>query len=388
MGVKAKVRRALAMEGAAMTENRAKAGWRSQAMSAGIIGLTAMAMAGGAKAADVFTVAKVAVRAEADNAVKAKEIALAEGEVEALRALLRRIVPVQSYRALGALDLTALDPLVAGFQVRSEQNSRTAYLATLDYSFYKDGVTKLLRERGLAHVEVQAPALTLVPLALDAEGKAVSGTVQPAWVKAWEGLDLAHTVTPVTLVKPTGDANQGLAAAALATLAGDDAATSQLATQAKAERVVVAAIQPGEPGMVVVRLAGVDHAGALRFNRPFSAADTSAETLRGIGAIALGIIEGRYKAGTAEGAVVDAATGPVEPVELDVAFAGLPQWRQIKVKLERLPGVANLEVSALSARGAVVRFDYPGGVTSLADRARAQNLAIEQTGQRYVLSAR
>ncbi len=64
--------------------------------------LLARRAAGGARRAPpdaVFTVANYPVEARADNAVAAKDRALADGQQAAFRSLLKRLVPVTAYRA-------------------------------------------------------------------------------------------------------------------------------------------------------------------------------------------------------------------------------------------------------------------------------------------------
>ena len=58
-----------------------------------------------AQAADnVFTVANYPVEAQAENAVAAKEKALAEGQQAAFRSLLKRLIPVTAYARGKRLD--------------------------------------------------------------------------------------------------------------------------------------------------------------------------------------------------------------------------------------------------------------------------------------------
>src|SRR5688572_4862645 len=95
--------------------------------------------AGGAQRAAaaeaVFTVANYPVEARADNAAAAKDRALADGQQAALRSLLKRLVQVTAYARIKRLRDVKAGDLVDGFKVRSERNSSTDYIASLDFTF-------------------------------------------------------------------------------------------------------------------------------------------------------------------------------------------------------------------------------------------------------------
>ena len=97
----------------------------------------------------MFTVGNYPVEARADNAVAAKTKALADGQQAAFRSLLKRLVPVTSYPRLRRLPPIKAGDLVEGVSVRSERNSSTDYIASLDFSFQSKGVRDLLRREGI-----------------------------------------------------------------------------------------------------------------------------------------------------------------------------------------------------------------------------------------------
>src|SRR5262245_29981563 len=95
-----------------------------------------LAAAGAAKAGDkVYTVGNYPIEAVAENAVAAKQKALAEGQQAAFRSLLKRLMPVMAYpRAKQFASVRAAD-MVEAVKVRAERNSATEYSATYDFSF-------------------------------------------------------------------------------------------------------------------------------------------------------------------------------------------------------------------------------------------------------------
>src|SRR5262245_50740510 len=78
----------------------------------------------------VYTIANYPIEATAENAVKAKEKALADGQQAAFRSLLKRLIPVTLYpRARNLASVRGAD-LIEGVRVRNERNSATEYIAS------------------------------------------------------------------------------------------------------------------------------------------------------------------------------------------------------------------------------------------------------------------
>ncbi|NIO39688.1 MAG: DUF2066 domain-containing protein, partial [Burkholderiales bacterium] len=135
-------------------------------------GAAVLAVAGAVSAAlgdEIFTVGNYPVDAQAKNAVTAKKKALAEGQQAAFRSLLKRVVPVTAYDRLKRLSSLNSSSFFEGVSVRSERNSRTRYIASLDFSFRPDSVRYVLQREGIPFVEEQAPELILVPVVRNAE---------------------------------------------------------------------------------------------------------------------------------------------------------------------------------------------------------------------------
>ena len=88
--------------------------------------------------------------------------------------------------------------------------------------------------------------------------------------------------------------------------------------------------------------------------------------------VALGVLEGRWKAtktrggggGGGTGAV--AAAGPADLL-ISVQFRGMGEWQDISRQLPATPGIEDLDVAGLSARGARVTLRYAGGAERSTD---------------------
>src|SRR5262245_3085479 len=244
-----------------------------------------------------FTVGNYPVEARAENAVTAKGKALADGQQAALRALLKRLVPVTAHQRLRALNQLPAGDLVEGVRVRSERNSSTDYIASLDFAFEAKGVRDLLRREGIPFTEEQAPQLTVV--ALWRSPAQPAPREEPAWSNVWKGLDLEHALTPVRLQA----LRRELAPDAVNQLAqGDDNAIRGLVAAYGGELVVLAvADQDLSAKRLTVTLAGRDAAGAFLLKRAYRIDPTDPGYASELAAVvSLGILEGRSEEHTSE----------------------------------------------------------------------------------------
>jgi hypothetical protein len=362
---------------------------RSSAAPLLAVVLTLAAGAGtAAKAGDeVFTIANYPVEARAHNAVAAKDKALADGQQAALRSLLKRLVPVSAYQRLRQLRQARAGDLIEGVSVRSERNSSTDYIANLDFSFQSKGVRDLLRREGIPFTDEQAPALTVVPLWRTGAARAPQDA--PAWTNIWRGLDLEHALTPVKLQV----LKKEIAPAAVNALAdGDGSAIRALVAAYGSELILLAvAEQDAAAGRLHVTLTGRDAVGAFTLKRAYrlDASDPGyASELAAV--ISLGILEGRWKtlksggSGGGPGPGRVAASGDGDLL-IAVEFRGMTEWQDISRKLSAIPGVEDLDVAGLSARGARVTLRYAEGAERLADALAEQGLILRNSGGNWVL---
>lgn len=369
-------------------EARERGGAR-RARTAALLLAAALAIAAGASdraaaaAADaVFTVANYPVEARADNAVAAKDRALAEGQQAAFRSLLKRLVAVTAYARIKRLADVKAGDLIDGVKVRSERNSTTDYIASLDFSFQSKAVRDLLRREGIPFTDEQAPALTVVPVWRAGAGG--SAKDEAAWTSAWKGLDLEHALTPVVL-QPL---KKEIAPASIDALAGGDgSAIRTLVAAYGSERVLVAVAERDTAAKRLnVTLSGRDAVGAFTLMRAYriDPADPGyANELAAV--ISLGILEGRWKATKSRGGGGGAVAAGDTDLLIAVEFQGMSQWQDISRKLGATPGVEELEVAGLSARGARVTLRYAEGAERLVESLAQQGLSLRNAGGSWVL---
>lgn len=342
-----------------------------------------LALGSAAQASDkVFTVANYPVEASAENAVAAKERAVQEGQEAAFRSLLKRLIPVTAIGRAKQLASVRAAELVEGVRVRSERNSTTDYIASYDFTFQSKAVRDLLRREGIPFTDEQAPPVTIVPAWRSAAGAPPKD--EAGWTKAWKGLDLDNSLTPVKLQQLRSEVR---AETIDAIAAGDGSAMRGLASEYKTEYVLLALAElDAAAGRLNVTLAGRDAVGAFALKRPYRVDAADPAYVRELAAVvAHRILEGRWKAIKARGGGASGAGGDTDLL-IAVEFRGMSEWQDISRKLGATRGVEELEVAGLSARGARVTLRYAEGAEQLAQELARQGLNLRNSGGNWVLS--
>jgi hypothetical protein len=349
-----------------------------------------LAFAAGAD--NAYTIANYPVDATAGNAVAAKQQALADGQQAAFRSLLKRIVPVTAYKQLTRVRYIKAADLISGVTVRSERNSATDYIASLDFSFQADAVRAALSRQSIPFIDEQAPTISLLTVLLQGNPPTVTNDTG-LWRRAWTGLDLQHTITPVAVQ----DLKPEIHADTVSMLLAGDGNGLRILNDEYGTKLIVTAV--AEPDMVAkkltVTLAGQDAVGPLLLKRTYRMTSGDlAYTSELAAVIALGVLEGRWKAvksaagqQASTGAPVWAAStnGRGEEVKFTASFVNPRQWNEIRAQLLDTPGVDALEISTVSDRYAAVSLRFPGGPRGLADALGARGLSLLTTPDGWVL---
>lgn len=343
--------------------------------------------------AQVFTVANYPVEAAADNAVAAKSKAHADGQQAALGALLKRLVPVTAYNRLERLSAFRAADFIDGVAVRSERNSRTRYIASLDFSFRPDAVRDLLHREGVPYVEQQAPRMVLVPVLVQPDS-GEGARYRPAagsWSEVWQGLDLDNTLTPLKIeaLKPAID-DDTIAAA----LAGQDV-ERVLADAYNVDFVLLAVAEVDKPSAKLdVTIGGVDPAGLMTWRSGYRIDGGDVGYAMEMAAVVTqGVLEGRWKVARLESSGQSVGFGSTgaygygggggTAVHMSVQFMSQAEWDDVRGRLLSLPGVENIRIGSVSDQRADVSLSYPGGGQSLAPVLAREGLLLTDGGGGY-----
>jgi hypothetical protein len=157
-----------------------------------------------AQVEEAFTVRNVAVDATAENAAAARERALAEGQREAYRRLIARLVPADRHAALPRLGQPAIADLVHNFEVDSEKTSPVRYLARLTVRFKPGAVAELVRRAHVPYAETASRPVLVIPL-YRAGGALLLWDDPNPWRTAWSAAVEPTADGLVPMIAPKGD---------------------------------------------------------------------------------------------------------------------------------------------------------------------------------------
>jgi Uncharacterized protein conserved in bacteria (DUF2066) len=382
-------------------------GWwypRRRAWEAGLLPLLlALVCVGGAvQAADSpYDVAKISVDITAQDAVAAREQGMAEAGMRAVKTVIDRLTPLSVQSQLPELGKDDVEAMVEGVSIRKEQNSTTRYIATLDVSVNQQAIKQLLQDQGIPYSEDRAAPISVLPVVIAADGVKSEG--DEGWRQAWEELDLSHSMTPATVLRPRRDLD---VATVRAVLAGDAQALATMQGDYGYGPLVVA-VGESANGTFITRLAGADSVGAINFGRSDTIGDDAKTAAREAAATAFAIIENRWKvsqSGEVPATQVNYAPGTepapgtagegAPPAEVprnvlaQVQFSGLKDWQDIRGRLMNVAGIQALEVNSLSARAASITFDYAGSLGRLQKELDQNGFVFGESEGTFVLRSR
>ncbi len=374
-----------------LSKSLIRAKWLRTVWFAGML-LSAMIAMGGAGHAQsgekIFTIAKYPVDATGTNAVAAKRQATAQGRRSAFRSLLKRLVPSSAYSQIEQLKKLDPNPYIGSIRVRSEENSSTRYIATLDFSFVPEAVRTLLGQHGVSYIDQSAPptGLMLLYSAPKAGGKrAMNGSKGSAsWRSVWSDLDLTNSLTPLKLLRTAGSLDPNTAGALLA---ADPAAIGELAARQQMAQIIIAEAKPVPASNELhITLAGQDAAGRFAVTTRYRLDDDFVYSLELAAVIAQGVIESRWKTHmTAGGGTSSASGGALAPLQVLAEFSNLGQWQRQQQVLSSTPGVRNMQVGSLSGRSASIALSFPGGGDALRGALVPRGLTLESINGFWIL---
>jgi uncharacterized protein DUF2066 len=349
----------------------------------------------------LYDVAKLSVDITAQDAVAARTQGMAEAGRRAVKTVIQRLTPLSAQAQFPELTDEDVQGMVNGVSIRKEQNSTTRYIATLDVSVNEQAIKQLLQEQGVPYSEERAPSISLLPLVI--AGDSVTSEGGESWRQAWEDLDLSHSMTPATILRPRQELD---IATVRAVLAGDAQALAAMQGDYGYGPLVIA-VGEATKGEFVTRLAGADSVGAINFGRSDQIVGDAKSAAREAAATAFAIIENRWKVsqssevpatevnyapGTepAQGAAGEGAPPAEVPrnVVAQVEFSGLKDWQDIRGRLMNVAGIQALEVNSLSARAASITFDYAGSLGRLQKELDHNGFVFGESEGTFVLRSR
>ena len=325
-------------------------------------GLTLPAMAG-----SIFMVDKISVDMSGPSASVAREMALSNGQKQALDIVLRRLTLRDEWPLLPNLEEVAVDDLVEGFRVSNEKTGNKRYLATLSVQFKPTAIRALLRARGTSVTEVQSRPVLLVPVLENQDGLQAWG--ENWWRESWAARDLDNLPAPMTL--PLGGLDDTTLLSAEEALIGHPLKLQELNRRYGTDTVIVAhalADVEGQLGVSVYIFAPDESDVLIRtYNGELTQDEMAARAIDEI----MDELNHRWKR---VAAVVSDAMG-IQQVRVD--FDNLKAWQRQMAKLDEANLIRGLTVVEMTAAYAYVSIAHIGTEAQLKGNLKQLGLRLE-----------
>jgi hypothetical protein len=334
-----------------------------------------------AAAVDLYRIDGVPVDATAESGVAARELAIANGQREALVRLMRRLTSPTAHGQLPDVSNVPIARYVNSFEIAEERVGPNQYLGVINVSFIAERVRDLLASAGIPYVRRRSDPILVIPVT-DLAGRPEVWLEASPWRAAWDAGIEAATVIVVAL--PLGDLADIAAAPPSAVAAGDPVALEALATRYGAITVVVATARAAGPslaGPIAIDLRRSDD-----WNQPIFRSTVELPTegdpqvvLKPVVAEAVLALEDDWKRRTAEQAA------EVATVPMTVPLADLASWVQIRRELTRLPEVRWVSVDSFTQSRARVTIGHLGDLQRLTAAVGRVGLSLTEESEGLVL---
>lgn len=329
----------------------------------------------------VFRVSGVQVDATDRDAAAAKMKAISEAQVKAFGILVERIAEDGADAKLKDLPPGQIGRMLASLSIEEERTGPGRYIGKLTINFLPDKVRETLARAGVAFTEKQAPRIVVLPVwSTDAGPTAWD---ENPWRRAWQDLKAENAVVPIMI--PLGDLNDAEAVSVDQALAGDADKLEALRLRYQAEAVLVAVAEPAGENAIHAKMQGDTPLGRVLFDKTYTvesggvaaAAQSAAQRFHRI------MIQKWKQQNVSE------ARLEVQAASLDVAvpFSNPSEFSVTRSRLMATPGVAGVDISTISGRGAIIKLSYNVPFQQLQAALQTQRMTLRLHGSSWVLQS-
>ena len=326
-----------------------------------------------------YAVTGIDVDVTGPDPVQARQQGIQEARRRAIRQLVDRMVAPEDRAKVPQFDEAQLESMVRGVEFVRERTAPNRYIATLNVVFAPEPVKAWLGGAGVKVVEtVPRPAL-VVPL-----WKGQAG-VEPlddrnAWRDAWQQLDSAGSVVPVTLMR--GDQTDQNAMSAEEAYVGDVSALARLNDRYRVPLIIVAVVEgdKNSGGLTV---------GGLRYDAQTGArSEIPRIPVANAGELPDAVKKMHAKLDQDWRGMATVRRDSQDALDVVVPIRALGDWVQIRQRLGAIPAVKGVIVKTLEADRADLRLEYFGSTDELQRTLAQAGLSLSRDADQWRLQPR
>jgi len=327
-------------------------------------------------AGDIFEIRGVSVDRTDDTAAAAREAAIADGHLKAMQRLWMRIVPDEALLDVPYLTAPQIENFVSDFSVSAERTSRVRYLADLNVRFNADAIRNFLRSNGIPYAETRSKPALMLPV-YGASGDAHLWDDPNPWFGPWASRRQSGALVP--LIVPLGDLEDMGSIGAEEAISLDRRQIEAMRQRYGAEDVVVsqAILKEGSLDremelLVVTRRDGPTQQGTTYQSFVPRNNETLNALLQRAAAEVFDDVQEAWKQANL------LSFEQISTIRMTVETPKLPDWLEIKRRLDQIAAVEQAQVSSLSRGRTVVAMTYGGDERQLIVALSQRDLELAQ----------
>jgi hypothetical protein len=327
------------------------------------------------KSSDLFSVIDLPMETSADNPATARDRAIEQAQVVALRKLLERLTQPGDHGRLPKAEGRRMIQLVSGIEFAEEKFTADKYLAKITVRFRPAEVRRLLNEASIRFSETAAKPLLVLPVYFPDQKPRLWEEPNP-WRDAWVRRDTSDSL--LTIRAPSGEIADVGTISAEDALSGDAVKLEAIRARYDAGEVLVAeARMIGRALSVTLKR----YEGAVARNESERFAPQPGEMEEALFARAVGGIVARLTGDARQQSML--ASGPTQSLNATVPLATLEEWVRVRRGLAAVPMVRSVEIASLSRVEARVTLQHAGEPPALAAALAQQDLELSQSADGF-----
>ena len=356
---------------------------------AGLVAWLALCLPGSAAGpieTSIFAVQGVDVDVTSTDATTARNQALIDVQVKAFQQLVGRLgTPELQQQVQVKFKPEDIAPYLRSLSIEQESSAPGRYIGKFTVRFLPDKMKKFFEGYGIRVPDRQAEPILVLPVW---RGKDTNQLWEDnPWKKAWTALDGEQGIVP--LIVPLGDLEDTETLTVEDALHNDPIKLEAIRKRYGAPGLLIAQAQPTEDGGLHVYIEGDTRLGKLVFNKIVKAEDNLPESAAPLALreFQQSVIDAYKQQAAKTAAAEDAAKNAnrSQSMAVSVPFTSPREWNAIRSRILTTPNVSGVDLSTLSADGAVIKLVFTNTVAELQSNMQRAGLTLSQFGGTWVI---
>ena len=320
---------------------------------------------------DRFTVQNIHVDVTDSSATEARLRAIAQGQREAFKILMERILTPEDVASLPDVTDAQLDTFLQDFEVQNEKNSAVRYIGTLTLRFNPSRVQDFLAHRNKSLLPAEKNAtIVVIPVYEEGHGSQLWEEKNP-WREAWNeyaGLDPRY-------VLPMGDLDDRSELSLQHVLKGEKKNIARLMQRYHAGQILIAVLKHDFPFILSVYIYNQEGLSHMEESIPLLGEETLTP------AMTRKAIEKTLEIGKKLDAEDNNSLIAAHTIDYRILFDNHKEWLDIQDKLSRLRAIRRVDIASLKLRQALGALEYVGQQEAMENALKAEGFDISPDPQ-------